>query len=213
MLKIIVLLVLASTCLTVYKDQFGLFEWRTNHFGSIKEIYKNGANLLVSDDDSFGVIDTNGKYIFSKTINKSDYQMDVQNDRILVFNSNQNVIEVYNPWLNTLEKVFNIDTTGNFFQIYGCRQQKFRSCKIQAHKGDSGFYYQGFFLWIGKRRCDHKKDPEGNRPTVPDLAQPQRCPHILGPIQRNLQEIRWQALPPEIQPRPRALREKMLHCG
>jgi hypothetical protein len=118
MLKIIVLLVLTSTCLTVYKDQFGLFEWRTNHFGSIKEIYKNGANLLVSDDDSFGVIDTNGKYIFSKTINKSDYQMDVQNDRILVFNSNQNVIEVYNPWLNTLEKVFNIDTTGNFFQTY-----------------------------------------------------------------------------------------------
>lgn len=171
MLKIIVLLVLTSTCLTVYRDQFGLFEWRTNHFGSIKEIYKNGANLLVSDDDSFGVIDTNGKYIFSKTINKSDYQMDVQNDRILAFNSNQNVIEVYNPWLNTLEKVFNIDTTGKFFKLIGSRQQKFRSGKIQADKRDSGFHHQGFILRIGQRRCHHEKDSEGYRTTVPDLAQ------------------------------------------
>lgn len=110
MLKFVLLLLLANGCLSVYSDQFGQFEWKRNHFGNVDYVYKNNDKILVSDEESFGLIDLNGNWLSSRLIDKSQIEFDVEkNDRIIALNTKQNAIEVYNPWKMSLDRVINMN--------------------------------------------------------------------------------------------------------
>lgn len=106
MKKLILVLLLLNTFNCVYEDQFGIFEWVKENFGSVDHIYKNGPRFFVSDETSFGVINSKGEHAHSRQIDYIDLQIDLENNqRTLYLNHKQNTIELYNPWNNTLERI------------------------------------------------------------------------------------------------------------